>query len=41
MEGFDWENFGILYWFSLMRGGYRWRFDCIMTNFCFDVGAYN
>jgi len=26
--GFDWENFGVLEWWSLMLGACTWKFDC-------------
>ena len=28
--GFDWENFGVLDWRSIIGGGRTWRFDCIV-----------
>ena len=29
LKGFDWENFGVLDWWPLMRGGHTCRFDFI------------
>ena len=33
LQGFEWENFGVLNWQSLMGGGRTCRFDCIYVSY--------